>query len=69
DRYYIGSTMDLNGRLRRHNSKHAGYTGNEKDWEVVWKQGFENKAMALKFEQQIKSWKSRKMIEDLIFRS
>ncbi|NOX85227.1 MAG: GIY-YIG nuclease family protein, partial [Chlorobi bacterium] len=35
DRYYVGHTSDLEGRLRRHNTHHGGYTGKANDWKLV----------------------------------
>lgn len=65
--YYIGFTgADLSERLRKHNSNHKGYTGNTDDWELVYKENHQSKAEAIKREKQIKSWKSRKLIEKLI---
>jgi len=67
DKYYVGYTGDLlEERLRKHNSNHKGFTGNVGDWKIVYSQKFETKAQALHREKQIKSWKSRKMIESLI---
>ena len=65
--YYVGYTSDsLQERLRRHNSNHNGFTGKYDDWELKYSKTFEEKREALSFEQQIKKWKSKKMIEDLI---
>lgn len=36
DRYYIGSTSDIQPRLTKHLSEHSGFTGKAKDWEIVW---------------------------------
>ena len=66
DKYYIGSTSNLEGRLRRHLSNHNGFTGKETDWVVKWKQRFESKKEALVMERRIKSWKSRVLIGKLI---
>ena len=63
DRYYIGVTEDITERIRRHNTRHAGFTGNTSDWKAVWTQEFNDKSEALKVERKIKRWKSRKMIE------
>ena len=66
-KYYIGSTGDdLNERLRKHNSHHKGFTGGKGDWKIVYQEAFNIKTEALKREQQIKNWKSRKRIEQLI---
>ena len=67
DRYYVGSTCDdLNERLRRHNSNHKGFTGKANDWNFVYIEEFESTTTARKRERQIKTWKSRKMILELI---
>ena len=66
DRYYIGYTASLQGRLEKHNQKHVGFTGRIKDWKLVWSEGFETKAEAMRREKQFKSWKSRTNIEALI---
>jgi putative endonuclease len=67
DKYYIGFTGDdLQERLRRHNSDHKGFTGRKADWVIVHTEIFTTKAAALKREKEIKKWKSRKMIQQLI---
>jgi len=66
DRYYIGSTSNIEERLRKHNSKHRGFTGKASDWEVVYLEDFDTIHDAQYREKQIKSWKSRKEIEKLI---
>jgi putative endonuclease len=66
DQYYIGSTEDVQGRIRRHNTNHKGFTGNSNDWQLVWEKEFNIKTEAIKFERLLKSWKSRKMIEKII---
>jgi putative endonuclease len=70
DKYYIGSTRDLpEDRLRRHLSDHKGFTSNAKDWVIVFLEFYGNYSLAHKRELQIKSWKSRKMIETLVSKS
>ena len=66
NRYYIGFTSSLEERLVRHNQKSKGFTGNVNDWKVVYIENYETKEAAHKRELQIKSWKSRIKIEDLI---
>jgi putative endonuclease len=66
DSYYIGMTSDLEGRLRRHNSKSRGYSSRANDWVLRYKEEFANKASAYDRERQIKSWKSRVMVQALI---
>jgi putative endonuclease len=65
--YYIGFTGDnLHERIRKHNSDHKGFTGKTGDWKLVYQEGFILKVEAMNREKQIKSWKSRKLIEKLI---
>jgi putative endonuclease len=65
--YYIGYTASsLQERLRKHNSNHKGFTGTVNDWEIVYVEEFIDKASAMKREREIKSWKSKKKIEQLI---
>ncbi len=67
DKFYVGYTcMEIRDRLRRHNGLHGGYTGKEKDWVVVYEETFSTKDEAIRREREIKSWKSRKRIIELI---
>lgn len=51
DKYYIGHTSEtLEERLRKHLSKHSGFTSNAKDWEVVYFEIFDDKSTAYKRE-------------------
>ena len=66
DKYYVGYTSDISGRLRRHLSNHKGFTGSAPDWKVVYTESYPSKEAAYLRERQIKKWKSRKMIEKII---
>ena len=66
DKYYIGHTADLEGRLKRHLSNHKGFTGRSSDWKIVYTEAYIEKAEAYNRERQIKAWKSRTKIQKLI---
>ncbi|WP_426326241.1 GIY-YIG nuclease family protein [Pedobacter sp. R-06] len=66
DKYYIGSTVNLTERLKKHNTNHSGFTGHTGDWHIVWFEIFDSLRDARIKENQIKKWKSRVMIEKLI---
>ena len=66
NKYYIGSTTNIEERLVKHNHNHKGFTGNKSDWKIVYFEEYMIKTDALKRELQIKKWKSRIMIEKLI---
>ena len=58
----------LSERLRRHNTNHKGFTGKGSDWVLVYNEKFDDYQQAHLRELQLKSWKSRKAIEQLIGR-
>jgi putative endonuclease len=56
----------IDERLRRHNSNHKGFTGGLGDWKVCYTEEFVTKELAYKREREVKAWKSRKRIIQLI---
>ncbi len=66
DKFYIGFTSDLENRITRHNQKSKGFTGTTNDWEIVYSESYSSKFEAMTREKQIKSWKSRSKIQQLI---
>ncbi len=66
DKFYIGFTSDLEERIIRHNQKSKGFTGNTNDWIIVYTENYLTKTEALAREKQIKSWKSKIKIKELI---
>jgi putative endonuclease len=57
--YYVGSTNNLEDRLKRHNEGRVAYTKPKRPWELVY-------SSAAKREYEIKKHKSREFIEALI---
>ena len=67
DKFYIGSTgLSLESRLQKHLTDHSGFTAKTKDWKIVYSEEYESIEEAAKRERQIKKWKYRKMIEQLV---
>ena len=64
--YYIGSTADLEDRLKRHNKGRSKYTKSGIPWELVYFEEFPTRSEAYRREMQLKSWKSKKRIIRLI---
>jgi putative endonuclease len=54
----------LEERIRKHNSNHKVFTGGI--GELKYSEEYTSKTEAIKIENEIKSWKSRKLIEKLI---
>ena len=66
DKYYIGSTPDLERRLQEHNRGKEKFTKTGVPWKLVYKEQFNDLKDARKREVYIKKMKSRKFIKDLI---
>ena len=69
DRYYVGSTEDVDARVASHNRPDGPVTYTRKNGprEVVYREdGFATRGDAVCREKQIKRWKSRRKIEELI---
>ncbi len=64
--YYFGHTSNLEERIRKHNANHKGYTGKTNDWELVYSESYPTKSKAYARERQVKKWKNRKRIEQLM---
>jgi putative endonuclease len=65
NKYYIGSTSNIEDRLKKHNSAHKGFTSTGQPWKFVYHEIFNNKTEALLRENQLKGWKNRERIEKL----
>ncbi len=68
-RYYVGSTDDLERRLAQHNTGHTPSTRPYQPWTVAYHEPMPNRLAARQREREIKGWKSRVLIEDLIRRA
>jgi putative endonuclease len=66
DKYYVGSTEDLERRFSEHNSGRSPYTKTGSPWLLKWQTAFNTRTEATKLEASIKRKKSRKYIEWLI---
>jgi len=65
-RFYIGSTTDLKRRLAEHARRNSPYTRDRGPWELVYQEEYAELAQARRRERQLKSWKSRRSIQQLI---
>jgi putative endonuclease len=68
NKYYIGSSIDKDARLVRHNNKTEKFTSLGVPWTMVYFEEFSELRDARKRELEIKRKKSRKYIEWLIER-
>jgi putative endonuclease len=65
-RYYIGSTADLDDRLRRHNENRSAATKVRGPWRLVHREEFPSRRAAVARERQIKAQKSRAYVERVV---
>jgi putative endonuclease len=66
NKYYVGSTSDLERRILEHNRGKEKFTKTGVPWKIVYVEDFEELIEARKRELYIKKQKSRKFIEHLI---
>ncbi len=66
NKYYIGSTSDVEARLNFHNAGQQRSTKNRIPFRLVLFEQYESKATALKREKQIKKWKGGEAFKKLI---
>ena len=65
-RYYVGSTGDLESRIKKHNYGSTRSTKPFRPWVLVYKEEFESRTEACKRENQIKRFKSGKAFKRLV---
>jgi predicted GIY-YIG superfamily endonuclease len=66
DKYYIGSSIDPERRIKFHNSIEKGFTSRYRPWQLVFQKEFPGKTEAQQFERKVKRWKSKLMIKRLV---
>jgi len=63
-KYYTGSTQDLQNRLLEHNSAETKSIRNGTPWEVIWQKQLPTRAEAMNLESKIKKRGAKRFIED-----
>ena len=66
DRYYIGSTKDIQKRLIKHNNGEVDSTKKFLPWILVFKQEYPDLSLARKVESRLKRFKRRDFIEKIV---
>ena len=64
--YYIGHTNNLTLRLRRHNSGYCKFTKSRRPYELIYSENFTTRALAVRREKEIKSYKGGDSFKNLI---
>jgi len=66
DRYYYGHSSNVDLRLDRHNNGWTKSTKSGIPRKIVYYETFSTKGEAIKRELEVKRWKNRKLVEELI---
>ena len=64
-RHYIGSTKDIKLRLKQHNQNCVTATKNRGPYSLIYQEQFDNKTIARKRENEIKSFKGNSVFKKL----
>jgi putative endonuclease len=67
-KFYIGYSADIRDRLAKHNRSLKGFTAAGKPWKLIYTEEFTSKKEALMREKQLKKWKNKERISQLIAR-
>ena len=65
NKYYVGRAYSLDARLAKHLTNHSGYTGNAKDWIIVFSVECATKSEAVQLEKKIKKRGAQRYLDDL----
>ena len=65
-KFYIGSTKDLEDRLKCHNEGRSKYTKSGIPWELLYSEVHQDRSNAVKRENEIKGKKRKAYIEKLV---
>lgn len=66
DRYYVGQTNNIVNRVHRHNAGYVKSTKPFRPWKLVCQIDLEDRKSSVALEHKIKSYKSRKKVEEII---
>ena len=67
ERFYIGSTSDVDKRIEFHNSSRARYTKRYQPWVLIYIEEYESRGEALRREKELKRVKNiKRILEELL---
>ena len=68
-KFYIGSALEVQSRFADHQRGQSPYTRHKGPWTLVYHEDYATLAEARHRERQLKSWKSHRLIQELIQKS
>lgn len=66
EKYYVGSTNDLEDRMYRHNSGQGSFTSKGMPWVLIWSCECVDRSEAVRFENKIKKRGIKRFLSDNI---
>ncbi len=66
NKYYIGSTQNIEKHLTQHNSGKSKSTRYDRPWELKYQKDFFTRSEAVRYERYLKSLKKRIQLEKII---
>jgi putative endonuclease len=66
NKYYVGACINMERRMREHNTGHSTFTSTGMPWVLKYREEFDSLQEAKARELKVKKMKSRKYIESLI---
>jgi putative endonuclease len=64
--FYVGSTRDIENRLRRHNADHSKSTKGKGPWKLIKSFSFDTRSEAMQLENKIKKRGIRRFLEEMV---
>ena len=64
--YYVGSTGNLEDRIKRHNQGRSLYTKAKRPWQLVYHEKHPDRSSAVKRENEIKGKKRKSYIQEMV---
>jgi putative endonuclease len=66
NRLYVGSTNDMEARLKKHNSGYERYTRRGTPWTLLWVTSKSSKGEAMLLESKLKNLNRKRLLELLL---
>ena len=67
EKFYVGSTANLDERFSQHNRGQSKFTLKGKPWKLIWSRASLDRTEAIRFENKIKKRGIRRFLEDINF--
>ena len=69
NKIYVGQTHNLENRLQMHNSpENEGWTRTWQPWRLIYQEELSSRSEALKREKELKSYRGREFIREMLKR-